>query len=105
MNRSAQYVNDQVNKHATKIRVGGIPSISHRLRAFIDLIFKNANGWIDQRLEILEALPIWAYVYLLIRIGHMEVAHQFVDDHREMFASERRFIDYFHEYYNSEHHW
>ncbi|KAI8088019.1 Nup93/Nic96-domain-containing protein [Gilbertella persicaria] len=100
----SQLINDALNKNATKIQIGGNPSITHRLRAFINFKFKTSTGWVDDRLEIVDGLPIWTFVYLLIRMGHLTVAAKFVDDHREMFTSERRFVSYFEEYANADSH-
>lgn len=104
-NRYAQYINDALNKNARKLLVGGIPSFTHRLKAFIDLVFKTATGWTDQRLEVVEDLPIWVFIYLLMRSGHLDIAAKFVDHNREMFSSERKFVTYFEQYFNAEHHW
>jgi nuclear pore complex protein Nup93 len=98
-------MNDVLNRNATKLKVGGIPSVTHRLRAFIDLIFKTSNGWNDSRLEIVDDLPIWAFIYLLIRSGNISTAAEFIDTQREMFASERKFVPYFEEYIKDPLHW
>lgn len=97
----AQYTNDVVNRNATKLQVGGIPSVTHRLRAFINHVFKTSNGWNDDRLEIVDGLPIWAFLYLLIRSGNMSTATKFIDTNREMFASERKFVPYYEEFISS----
>lgn len=94
-----------MNRNAPKLKIGGIPSITHRLRGFIDLAFKTSTAWNDNRLEIVDDLPIWVFVYLLIRSGHMSTAAEFIDTHREMFASERKFIPYFEEYIKDPLHW
>lgn len=104
-NRFAQYTNDVVNRNATKLQVGGIPSVTHRLRAFINHVFKTSNGWNDDRLEIVDGLPIWAFLYLLIRSGNMSTATKFIDTNREMFASERKFVPYYEEFISSPLHW
>jgi nuclear pore complex protein Nup93 len=87
-----------LDKNATRIQLGGIPSFTHRLRAFINLVFKTSTEWIDDRLEIIEGLPIWAFIYLLMRTGHLDLAAKFIHDHPEMFATERKFTTYFDEY-------
>ncbi|KAI8371915.1 Nup93/Nic96-domain-containing protein [Blakeslea trispora] len=93
-------VNETLNKHATQIQIGGNPSVIHRLRAFILYTFKTSTGWTDDRLEIVEELPIWAFVYFLIRTGHLQIAAQFVEEQQALFFNERRFVTYFLEYAN-----
>lgn len=98
-------MNDFLNKNATKVKAGGIPSVTHRLRAFVDLVFKTTSGWSDPRLEIVDGLPIWVFIYTLMRSGHLDIAAKYIDSNIEMFASERKFINYFKEYVTSEYHW
>lgn len=102
--RSTQYINDKLDKNATKIQIGGIPSFTHRLKAFINLVFKTATEWIDDRLEIVEGLPIWAFMFLLMRTGHLDLAAKFVNDRPELFSTERKFVTYFNEYMTANDH-
>lgn len=102
--QSHQFVNDTLNRHAQTIKIGGNPLFNHRLRAFMDLTFKTNSGWSDDRLEIVDNLPVWAFVYYLVRCGHLDMAANFVDTHREMFAVERKFVSYFEQYVNAEYH-
>ncbi|GAN05672.1 NIC-domain-containing protein [Mucor ambiguus] len=102
--QSHQFVNDTLNRHAQTIKIGGNPLFNHRLRAFMNLTFKTNSGWSDDRLEVVENLPIWAFVFYLMRCGHLDMAAEFVDTHREMFATERKFVSYFEEYVNAEYH-
>ncbi|EPB91877.1 hypothetical protein HMPREF1544_01170 [Mucor circinelloides 1006PhL] len=102
--QSHQFVNDTLNRQAQTIKIGGNPLFNHRLRAFMDLTFKTNSGWTDDTLEIVDNLPIWAFVYYLMRCGHLDMAATFVDTHREMFAKERKFVSYFEQYVNAEYH-
>ncbi|GAA5803362.1 hypothetical protein HPULCUR_008841 [Helicostylum pulchrum] len=102
--QSSQFINDVLNKNASKTQVGGIPSFTHRLRAYIDLTYKTTSGWTDGRIEVVNEVPIWVFMYLLIRSGHMDLAIKFVDSNGEMFASERKFVSYFKEYNSAKDH-
>ncbi|KAL9550891.1 hypothetical protein MBANPS3_004514 [Mucor bainieri] len=102
--QSHQFVNDTLNRHAQTIKIGGNPLFTYRLRAFMNLTFKTNSGWSDERLEIVEDVPIWAFVFYLMRCGQLDLAAEFVDTHREMFASERKFVSYFDQYVKSESH-
>ncbi|KAI9366537.1 Nup93/Nic96-domain-containing protein [Pilaira anomala] len=97
----SQHINDVLNKNADKIKVGGIPSFTHRLRAYIDLVFKTTP---DSRTEVVDGLPIWVFIYHLLRSGNLDLATKFIDSNGEMFASDRKFAIYFQEYITAEHH-
>lgn len=90
-----------MNKNADKIKVGGIPSFTHRLRAYIDLVFKTIP---DNRTEVVDGLPIWVFIYHLLRSGNLDLATKFINSNGEMFASDRKFPIYFQEYITAEHH-
>ncbi|KAG2214436.1 hypothetical protein INT47_000992, partial [Mucor saturninus] len=102
--QSAQYMNDYLNKNATKVKAGGNPAVTHRLRAFVELVFKTTSGWTDDRFEIVDAFPVWVFIYILIRCGHLDIAAKYVESNAEKFASERRFVEYFKEYVKADHH-
>lgn len=102
--QSHQFVNDTLNRHAQTIQIGGNPLFNHRLRAFMRLTFKTNSGWSDDRLEVVEDVPIWAFVYFLMRCGHLDMAAEYVDTNREKFATERKFVSYFEQYVNAEYH-
>ncbi|KAI8644553.1 Nup93/Nic96-domain-containing protein [Parasitella parasitica] len=103
-NQASVAINETLNRHAQTIKIGGNPSFSHRLNAFINLTFKAASGWSDKRLEIVDDSPIWVFMFYLIRCGRLELAAQFVDTNREKFAEDRKFVLYFEEYVNAEYH-
>ncbi|KAI9482779.1 MAG: Nup93/Nic96-domain-containing protein [Benjaminiella poitrasii] len=102
--QTAQYINESLNRNAKRIKVGGIPSFNYRLRAYIDLVFKNGSEWTDDRLEIVKGLPIWVFIFLLMRSGHLDLAAKYVDSHREMFVNDKKFVSYFEQYVNAEDH-
>ncbi|KAG1053251.1 hypothetical protein G6F43_004655 [Rhizopus delemar] len=99
-----QTVNEQLHAHATKLKMGGNPFITHRLRAYIDVNYKTNSGWKEEGLEIVNELPIWLFIYLLLRTGHKEAAADYINKNKDMFSLERKFVDYFQEYMESSHH-
>ncbi|CEP18109.1 hypothetical protein [Parasitella parasitica] len=103
-NQASRAINDTLNRHAQTIKIGGNPSFNHRLNAFINLTFKAASGWTDERLEIVNDSPIWAFIFYLIRCGRLELAAQFVDANREKFAGDRKFVSYLEEYVRADYH-
>lgn len=85
--------------------MGGIPLITHRLLGYINISYKTNSGWKEDGLEIINDVPIWLFIYLLLRIGHLDIAAKYVNENRDMFHLERKFIDYLQEYVESPHHW
>lgn len=98
-------MNEQLHAHATKLKMGGNPFITHRLRAYIDVNYKTNSGWKEEGLEIVNELPIWLFIYLLLRTGHKEAAADYINKNKDMFSLERKFVDYFQEYMESSYHW
>ncbi|KAI8979026.1 Nup93/Nic96-domain-containing protein [Pilobolus umbonatus] len=95
------YINETLLRNAPKIMIGGNPSIIHRLKSFINFTFKTSSGWADNRLEVVDELPIWIFIFLLIRSGHIDLAYKFMKDNEGMFHSDRSFITYFEQYMNA----
>ncbi|KAF8624791.1 hypothetical protein AX15_005680 [Amanita polypyramis BW_CC] len=59
----------------TEARLGGDPSISNKVRAFL-LVRYYRNGEWEDRVELVAGQPIWARLYYLIRTGHYREALQ-----------------------------
>lgn len=97
-------VNRKLHAHATTLKMGGIPLITHRLLGYINISYKTNSGWKEDGLEIINDVPIWLFIYLLLRIGHLDIAAKYVNENRDMFHLERKFIDYLQEYVESPHH-
>ncbi|KAG0188042.1 hypothetical protein DFQ28_005470 [Apophysomyces sp. BC1034] len=96
-----QYIDDVLLKNATEAKVGGIPSVAHRIRAFMNIEFKKNTRWTDPYLEIVEETPVWTFTYLLLRSGHANLALDYVVNNRNLFQSEPAFVGYFEEYMRS----
>ncbi|ORE01528.1 NIC-domain-containing protein [Rhizopus microsporus var. microsporus] len=99
-----QTVNEQLHAHATKLKIGGNPYITHRLEAYINLNYKTVLGWRESRLEIVHGLPIWLFIYLLLRTGHTQVAADYIKENKDIFRFDKKFVAYFQEYIESPQH-
>ncbi|KAL4205897.1 hypothetical protein CU097_012532 [Rhizopus azygosporus] len=99
-----QTVNEQLHAHATKLKIGGNPFITHRLEAYINLNYKTVLGWRESRLEIVHGLPIWLFIYLLLRTGHAQVAADYIKENKDIFCFDKKFVAYFQEYMESPQH-
>jgi nuclear pore complex protein Nup93 len=49
-------VDDTLQKHVREAKIGGIPSIANRIRAYMNIALKRSGVWITPRLEV---LAIW----------------------------------------------
>ncbi|KAI9315892.1 Nup93/Nic96-domain-containing protein [Dichotomocladium elegans] len=96
-----QYIDYVLYKNAIQIPAGGGLSPAVCTRAFMRYTFRKNAGWTDPRFEIVNDTPIWTYVYLLIRSGHDNIALEYVEDNKDLFSTEPRFIQYFREYVES----
>lgn len=75
--------------------------MERRLQSFMKLTFNKNGAWTDKLLEIQQDIPIWLYVYLLIRSGHPNLAVAFVDREVQSFYLSHRFPKYLKEYLSS----
>ncbi|KAG5636549.1 hypothetical protein H0H81_007679 [Sphagnurus paluster] len=58
---------------ATEARLGGDPSVSNKVRAFLFLRYYRNGEWED-RIELVAGQPLWARIFYLVRTGHAEEA-------------------------------
>ncbi|KAI9255861.1 Nup93/Nic96-domain-containing protein [Helicostylum pulchrum] len=100
-NEFMSYVKDTLNKKAVEAKVGGSPSLKHRMQAFMTSVFSKNSIWIDEKLEIQKNMPIWLYTYLLIRSGHHDLALNFVNENTVFFNDSPSFPTYLKEYFSS----
>ncbi|KAF8640887.1 hypothetical protein AX17_000535 [Amanita inopinata Kibby_2008] len=57
----------------SEARLGGDPSISNKVRAFL-LVRYYRNGEWEDRIELIAGQPLWARIYYLVRTGHVKEA-------------------------------
>ncbi|KAG2230498.1 hypothetical protein INT48_009873 [Thamnidium elegans] len=100
-NEFMSFVKDTLNKKAVESKVGGSPSLKHRMQAFMASVFSKNSIWIDETLEIQKNMPIWLYTYLLIRSGHYGLALNFVTENTAFFNDSVAFPTYLKEYFSS----
>ncbi|KAM6497845.1 nucleoporin-interacting protein NIC96 [Amanita muscaria] len=76
-------------------RLGGDPSISNKIRAFL-LVRHYKNGEWEDRIELVAGQPLWARLYYLVRTGHVKEA---LDDvykyHQAIENRETSFVNHF----------
>ncbi|CAO3595184.1 unnamed protein product [Absidia cylindrospora] len=99
--QSIQFMNDSLLKYAHEVKPGGNPSFLIRLQSFIKLTYKKNNQWTDSRLEIIDDLPVWTYIFMALRSGQDKLALEYIQQHPQMFQSEPQFVEYLKEYISS----
>jgi nuclear pore complex protein Nup93 len=62
-----------VQARPMEAKLGGDPSISNRVRAFL-LVRYYRNGEWEDRIELVAGQPLWAKLFYLIRTGHIHEA-------------------------------
>ncbi|KAI8097148.1 Nup93/Nic96-domain-containing protein [Halteromyces radiatus] len=96
--QSIQYMDDVLLKNAHEAKPGGNPSFILRLQSFLKLTFKKNSQWTDDRLEIVDDLPVWTFIFMALRSGQDELALEFIQHHPTLYRSEEQFVDYLKEY-------
>ncbi|CAO3610843.1 unnamed protein product [Cunninghamella blakesleeana] len=96
--QSYQFIDEELLKRAREIKPGGNPSFINRLKAFINIAFKTSGEWTDRRLEIVNKLPVWTYLYMMLRCGQEQLALEVVDQNADWYKSEPNFVSYLREY-------
>ncbi|EMD30731.1 hypothetical protein CERSUDRAFT_89692 [Gelatoporia subvermispora B] len=77
-----------IQARAMEARLGGDPSVSNKIRAFV-LLRHYRNGEWEDRIELLAGQPLWAKLFYLVRTGHAQealeeaVRYQQAIEHRE----------------------
>ncbi|CAO3703378.1 unnamed protein product [Rhizopus stolonifer] len=100
--RYQQNIANIMFKYATKIQVGGIPSPKHRILAYIRFMYKRSDmGWTEPDLELQHDVPIWLYLYLLLRNGLDALVLDFVEVEGEALQSSPGFSAFMKEFLQS----
>ncbi|KAI8379326.1 Nup93/Nic96-domain-containing protein [Radiomyces spectabilis] len=100
-NQCVKHIDQTLVKYAHKAQIGGLSSFTHRLQAYINLMYKYHNNWIDARLEIVNDMPIWLLVYLLLRCGRPKSALKYITETYANFSDCPLLITSLQEYVNS----
>ncbi|CAO3621472.1 unnamed protein product [Cunninghamella echinulata] len=96
--QTLQYLDEVLLKKAHEIKPGGNPSFILRLKSFIKVTFKTGSDWTDPRLEIINDLPVWTYLFMMLRCGQDHFALEFIEEHAAWYKSEPNFVSYLKEY-------
>ncbi|TFK47932.1 nucleoporin-interacting protein NIC96 [Heliocybe sulcata] len=85
-----------VQARPMEARLGGDPSITNRVRAFLLVRYYRGGEW-QERIELVGGQPLWAKLFFLVRTGHMQEAlaevtqqQHLVERHEASFVSHFR---------------
>ena len=97
-------VESLIAKHPHEAKLGGLPDITSKIKAYIrlrsarkDLVPDNTD------LQLVQGEYVWAVVFYLLRSGHVNEAAQYVNDNSNQFKGiDRTFATYLNNYAASE---
>ncbi|KAH9822442.1 Nup93/Nic96-domain-containing protein [Melampsora americana] len=96
------HINMQIAMHPVEANLGGDPSISNKIRAYVELKFCKNGVWQDKRLELINQTPVWARIFYLLRIGQVSESVQFAKTQEtQIRKTEPNFLSYFTSWSNS----
>ncbi len=92
-------VETEISKFPQDAQLGGIPSVSNKIRAYLNLKFSKDENFKSFNLEIVNNDPVWAIIYYMIRSGYLEEALEYTQSIEGIFKKvERSFPTYLKEY-------
>ena len=96
-------VESLIAKHPHEARLGGLPDVTSKIRAYIRL--RAARKDLAPDTTILQdhnGEHVWAVVFYLLRSGHIREAAEYVESNQSIFKSlDRTFATYLNNYYKS----
>lgn len=75
----------EIMKHPHDAKLGGVPSVENKIRAYLNIKFMKNGKWTKNNLEIVNNIPIWAFLFYLIRCGFLEEAVRYTIKHESLF--------------------
>lgn len=96
--RFLQHVEKTIADQPHIARVGGVPSVFHKFRGYINVILarnQDNKEWSRNNFDYIEDVPCWAMVFFLVRAGLLNDANQYVKEHIQQFQKlDRGFANY-----------
>ncbi|KAG0348404.1 hypothetical protein BG004_005245 [Podila humilis] len=93
------HIEETVAQSATEATLGGAPSFSNTVRAYIHHKYMRFGPSTQPNLEIVAGNVLWAQIYYLFRCGEGQEALKFATENEQLFSpADRQFIGYFSTY-------
>lgn len=64
---------------------GGVPSVFNKIRAAVTLRYSENGNWVNPAFEIVNNLPVWAFLYHMVRSGSLKEALEFTESSQHSF--------------------
>ncbi|KAG0353474.1 Nup93/Nic96-domain-containing protein [Gamsiella multidivaricata] len=97
------HIDAAVAENPAEANLGGIPSLTNTIRAFVQLKYLRYGSWSQPNLEITNGQAVWAQIYYLLRTGHGQEALKFANENETNFSpADRQFVTYLAAYLESE---
>ncbi|RIA93172.1 Nup93/Nic96-domain-containing protein [Glomus cerebriforme] len=96
------YSLEYVNSFRNEALLGGQPSVSNTARAMLRAIHRPNGGISINNLQMVENIPIWGHIYILLRQGYYQDALQVAQGYKSNFSrQDQTFITYFTKFINN----
>ncbi|EPY51287.1 nucleoporin Nic96 [Schizosaccharomyces cryophilus OY26] len=86
-------VNKEIANNPQAASIGGVPSVVNKIRAYINIRFSKNGVWANSNIEYLGDLPIWAFLFYLLRAGFLDEAVTYAEQNYTFFE-ERQAADF-----------
>lgn len=100
--RFLEMVERSIAENPQIAKVGGIPSVFHKFRGYINVKLANNKDlpeWDLNNFDYVSDVPCWAIIFYLLRAGFLEEADEFVRQNQQSFQKlDRSFPTYLHAY-------
>lgn len=89
-----QYIDDAIAAAPQDARLGGVPSVLNKIRAYVNLKFYRAGAW-QPNLQLVNGVPFWPVIFYLIRSGAYQDAVKFsMENESGLDQVEKAFVSY-----------
>lgn len=77
-----KYIDDTIAKNPKEAALGGVPGITNKVRAFVDVTLRSKETQDAYRCEVVGGIKLWAQTYYLMRAGYAQEALALVETHQ-----------------------
>ncbi|KAJ1659089.1 nuclear pore complex subunit [Dispira simplex] len=97
-----EYVDRTLTQFPREASIGGVPSINHKIRGYLNVKLNRLDPTQKAQLEVSQGQAMWAHLYYLFRAGCVTDALSYAMQHEPFFMqSERNFLTYLKAYVDS----
>lgn len=104
--RFLTHMDTVIQGNLTRANLGGRPGMLEKINAFLNVTLWKADLLINENIEVIQDVPIWAGVFYALRCGLNKVALDYVTHYRNLFEyDEQEFPQFFQAYIDNEFKW